>query len=547
MIVAASAAALLALASALYFTNLGSPYITLYDEGAHANVIKNLVEHCCVPHFHRIDLGTDYKAWLNNTVWLHKPLLPFYVTAAVYGLLGKTLWALRLPAVILAFLTSGLIFITGRKYLSSWAGGIGACLFCLNPFTHKLARGLTFAGFPDLFFVFFMSAALYTVLDWSQTRSGKSLRWFGLAIGLAYMCKGGLSLAPFAVIAVVALADKRIRDLLPVAQSVVIAVILVLPGMLYWSAHYPVEFRYEQQEQLLHLTESIDGFAGPWYAYVTYWLPVVLNGLLIPFAYYSVLYGAALSRRDGPAFVLSVWTLAYVVPLSFGVSKIGNFMFPALPAICLLVAHISIRVLQQRRYATLVALAVSAWPMAAIWFITYGKMTLSWIPIAAGALIFLVSEFLLNRMRLASAPLARGALVITGLGIAATYVYRDAWDDIRQPDDAPMQAQLREAAAGIRNLVDKDSLVLTNSSAEDNAPHVYLMYWSGVEALNVCRETQPATAIARFRGWKKLYLISREELPAKPIARFSLGALYPLNSIPFEVWSPVATRPCAKR
>src|SRR5947209_15363432 len=282
-IILASLVLILCFAAILYLQNLGSPYITLFDEGAHANVIKNLAEHCCVPHLHWMDLGTDYRKWLDNTVWLHKPLLPFYVTAGIYALLGKTLWALRFPGAVLALLTSVIIFLTGRRYLSDWTGLIGAAIFCLNPFTHKLVHGLTFSRFSDLFFVCFMSIALYLVLDWSQTRSVISLRWLGLAMALAYLCKGGLALAPFAVIAFIALAERRIRDVLPAIQTAVIFVIIVLPEMYYWAHYYPTEFQYEQREQLLHLSRSIDGAANAWHSYLTYFLPSVLNGLLVPF------------------------------------------------------------------------------------------------------------------------------------------------------------------------------------------------------------------------------------------------------------------------
>ncbi len=37
---------------------------------------------------------------------------------------------------------------------------------------------------------------------------------------------------------------------------------VVLPEKLYWLAHHPVEFRYEQQQQLLHLFRVIEGHGG---------------------------------------------------------------------------------------------------------------------------------------------------------------------------------------------------------------------------------------------------------------------------------------------
>ena len=88
-------ACLLAISCALFLQNLSTPYITLWDEAVHVNVIKNLAEHCCLPQLHRsANIGTDYRRWTNNSLWLHKPLLPFYVAAGIYKLLGGSLWAL---------------------------------------------------------------------------------------------------------------------------------------------------------------------------------------------------------------------------------------------------------------------------------------------------------------------------------------------------------------------------------------------------------------------------------------------------------------------
>jgi hypothetical protein len=434
----------------------------------------------------------------------------------------------------------------GRKYPGDWVGLGGVALFSLNPYAHKLVHGLTFAGFPDLFLVFFTSIALYLVLDWSQTRSVKSLRWLGLVIGLAYLCKGGLALAPFAVLAIIALAEGKLRDLFPVIQTVVIAIAIVFPEHVYLSHRYPVEFRYEQGEQLRHLTESIDGFGQPWHTYLTYFLPSVLNGLLVPFAYFSLASAFSLFRRGTPGFVLAVWSLAYIVPLSFGVSKVPNFIFPALPALALLIPYTVSRLLADGRLATLLALCITTAPTSVIWALTYRDVNLHWIPLAAAAICFSVTySILLVRRRFASLTMTWAALAITAVTILGTYSYLDVWDNVRERPDSQLQDQIRQTASQIKASLTNDSLVLIGSEAEDRAIHVFLMYWSGVDAVDVCREPRPANDIARYRGWTNLYLLTGEKLPAEPVARVALGYLYSLDGIPFELWRPVATRPCS--
>jgi hypothetical protein len=99
----------------------------------------------------------------------------------------------------------------------------------------------------------------------------------------------------------------------------------------------------------------------------------------------------------------------------------------------------------------------------------------------------------------------------------------------------------------LKSLVGKDSLVLTHNNTMDGSAYLYIMYWSGVESLDICHDSQPAAGVARFRGWKNLYLISDEVLPSAPVAHLATGTLYSLDKIPFDVWSPVATGVCSQK
>ena len=244
---------LLAISIVLFLQNLGTPYITLWDEAVHVNVVKNLAEHCCLPQLHRsTNIGTIYQAWTDNTVWLHKPLLPFYVSAGIYNLFGNSLWAFRFSGAMFAVLTAVVIYLTGHRFFNDRIGLCGAAIFSLNPFTNNLVHGRQYSGFPDLALAFFVSVALYLILDWTESRSAATLRWLGLVLGLAYMCKGGLALPPFAALAGIVILTGSLRDLVAVLQSITVFVLVGLPERLYWLAHYPVEYRYEQQQQLLH-------------------------------------------------------------------------------------------------------------------------------------------------------------------------------------------------------------------------------------------------------------------------------------------------------
>jgi 4-amino-4-deoxy-L-arabinose transferase-like glycosyltransferase len=92
---------ILAIAAVFYLRNLGSDYITLWDEAVHVNVVKNLAEDPWPPKLHLEDFNTDFKDWTNNHIWVHKPLLPLYIQALFYKI-SPTLFAFRLPAAVFA-------------------------------------------------------------------------------------------------------------------------------------------------------------------------------------------------------------------------------------------------------------------------------------------------------------------------------------------------------------------------------------------------------------------------------------------------------------
>jgi hypothetical protein len=573
---------LLATSCVLFLQNLGTPNITTWDEVVHVNVVKNLAEHCCLPRLHRSELGTDYRDWGNNTLWLHKPLLPFYTTAAIYKLLGGSLWAFRLSGAIFALLTAVVVYLIGSTFLNENIGLFGAAIFSLSPFTNTLVHGKTYSGFPDLFFAFFASLALYLILDWTRSKSITTLRWLGLVVGLAYLCKGGLALAPFAVLAVVAILAGSIRDLIPALEAIVVFAIVVLPERLYWLVNHPVESVYEQQAQLLHLFRNIEGHASPWHFYFTHSLPQILVPVLIPFAYFSIGWALTRCRPGSPGHTLSIWTLAYLVPLSFGVSKIDNFIFAVVPAIALLIPLAVESLMQTGQFRLVLALcggslaAYIVWQTALLLRSVEGLVIWSrwsehpyrfaFLTVIAILAVALTVRFL---MKFDSKMVTSSVLALTSVAVLLLFVHKNIlenWIDPLQFNGLSSSAQLplRQTGDDLRGVVDKNGIIivalddgrlqkpLTGFFACGPGPgecvkrlaYLYIMYWSDVDVLDVCREPQPQKTVERFRGWKNTYLITDSLLPAVPLARSPVGNVYSLKDIPMEVWSPVAIGAC---
>ena len=524
----------------VYLQNLGTPNITLYDEAIHANVIKNLAEHGSPPKLHRSPAKTDFRDWTNNTVWLHKPLVPFYVTAVSYRFLGGSLWALRLPGAAFALLTAFVVYLIGHRFMNDHTGICGAAIFGLCPFTNDLVHGRTFSGFPDLLFVFFLSVALYLIMDWTQTRLPATLRWIGSVLALAYMCKGGLVFAPFVVLAVLTILTGGFRALIPLRQPALIFAVMVLPEKLYWLVHYPVEFRYEQQQQLMHLFKSIENHGHSWDFYFTSHIPYMLRRPVAPFAYFSIAWTLIRSRPGEPGFALNLWALAYLVPLSFGASKIHNFIFPILPAIALLIPHAVEELMRSHRFSMVFSLCVSSFAVYLLSWAVGDNPISRWVPLLAAGTVLVATLLLQMQIGFASRTAARSVLAATVSVLLLFYLRKDFHENNQEPADRAAQAILRESSFALRPLLNEDSVVLLRSSAMPNYAYLYIMYWSGLDCFSLCPESPPPERAARLLVRNNAYLLADELLPTAPVARLPGGYLYPLKDVPFGSSSAVS-------
>jgi 4-amino-4-deoxy-L-arabinose transferase-like glycosyltransferase len=498
-------------------------------------------EYAALSPLTRPNLGVDHRDWTNNSVWLHKPLLPFYIAAASYRLFGQSLWALRLPGAVFALLTTVVLYSAGHKFFDERVGLCGAAIFAFNPYTNELVHGRALSGFPDLAFALFISLGLYLILQWQESRSGGSLRWLGFVLGLAYFCKGGLALAPFVALAIMICLGGTKRDLIVAVQSPLVFGMVVLPIAMYWLKHRPLEYQYEQQQQLLHLFRSIEGHGEACQTYLIKYLPGILGFAVVPLAYFSVVWALAKLKPTKPEFTLSIWALVYLIPLSFAVSKIPNFIYGMVPAISLLLPSIVLDLIRNRRFTLILSLCATS---AA----TFGISSAFRDSQHPGRLIFLVAAvFFLAVLGIFSfvkiqSSIAAAVIALSFEALFLLYARTDILKNQAEPPDAASQFAVRDTGAGIHQVA-HDALVLAHDRQLELG-YLYLMYWSGADVLDVCREPLPSTTLERLRSWQNTYLLSPQTLPVPSLAVLPTGKLYSLRDVPFELWAAAATASC---
>ena len=425
----------------LLLHHLDHPCIAKWDEIVHLVVVHNLYTDCCDPKLHTIDLGTDASDWTNNYIWLHKPLLPFYLRAALYHLLGESLFAFRLPSVLFALLTAIGLFVIAKRFSHAWIATAVALLFASNPFIFDLAQGWRFSDLTDVLNAFLLTIALGITL-FTAASPGKQFGTFyflssitaGLVLALAYLCKDGLVFLPFTVFAIALVWQCRWRGLGYVLMAALCFGALVFPEYFYFSHRFPREFRYEQYQQISHLFTNVQGWGLPWHYYLTVYWWALLGRPLGSMGFLAMIAIVSPELRSRRNLLLTLWILIYLVPLSFAVSKIANFLVPVLPAVLLLVGFACNDIVRSKQ----------------------------WNPSARRVLAAMAAVICL-------AIIARAS--------------RRNWDASNiGPKNCRDQMALKAAAEGIKGQIPRDAVVVVDDSDLANA-HLFFQYWSGVNSL----------------------------------------------------------------
>jgi 4-amino-4-deoxy-L-arabinose transferase-like glycosyltransferase len=175
------------------------------------------------------------------TAWVDKPPLAVYLMAGSLHIFGVSTWALRVPGMFAALLTTPVIYaLTLRlcrassddQAISAHArriAGLAALLFALSPFAILFAP----TAFTDGWLTLFLLTAAWAAL------AGRPL-WAGLALGLAVASKQQGVLAVPLVIGLLLLSPayvgRRWTRVLGALALVLLGFALIFAPLMYWDS-----------------------------------------------------------------------------------------------------------------------------------------------------------------------------------------------------------------------------------------------------------------------------------------------------------------------
>lgn len=306
------------------------------NEGRYAEVAREMLL--------RRDLVTPE---MNQTLFLNKPPLMFWLAAGVFALGAWGEWA-RIASVVTAGLSVLLTWRLGARLFDPAAGLLaGAFLATMFGFVLE-ARTLR----PDGVLVASVAAALCCwriAEDAIPSRRGSWLALGYTALALGFMAKGAV---PVAIAAVPVIACtvrdhgwsglRRLRPLLG------LGVFLLVTGpwhlLVAWR-HPGFVWDYVVNQHLLFFLDRKlprdsegDTLTHLWVMFASRSLPWIV---LLPFSVREALHGR---RRDAPvaaraSFLCWAWLGGVLLMFSAAPSRLEHYSLPALPAVALLAAR----------------------------------------------------------------------------------------------------------------------------------------------------------------------------------------------------------------
>jgi 4-amino-4-deoxy-L-arabinose transferase-like glycosyltransferase len=333
-------AVVLVVSFAIKLPHLGHRALKPLDESFHAIVAANFLKHPFTPTLaDGPHLDVPLQDWQNSHIWLHKPPMAMWQIALSYALLGVNTFALRLPSALLATAAAGLTFLIGKELIDETAGIVAAALQAFNPVITMLVHGYVFSDHVDISLLFWTETGIYFLVRATRTRKSSDLIICGIAQGLALASKSYPALIVSALAVVVTLVRRlRHREL---GLLLLAAFLTIFPWVAMCMIRWPEQFSHENFHALRHLTQDVEGWAGPWDRVLfDYWISIFHVYYPLVIVATIVVAIRCVRLKDWRLLFLLAWGLGVLVPHLIATSKTMTATLIGWPAMWLMVGYL---------------------------------------------------------------------------------------------------------------------------------------------------------------------------------------------------------------
>lgn len=320
----------------LFTLFLGSYHFLTPDEGRYLEVAREMVQS-----------GNYITPHLDGTAFLDKPILFYWIEAALIKLLGVHEWSTRLLPV--SFATLGCVFnyLAGAKLFSRRTGLLAAYLLMSSLIYFFIAH---YANM-DLMVAVLITGSLYAAiigLAATETAKQRSYYLWGAYVlaALAFLTKGLMGIVfPMMIIGAWLLIQRDWRVLLKlrIISGFIIFIVITLPWLIAVTQQNPdfLQYFFITQQFSRYTTQHFNEHK-PVYFYII----VILVGLIpwVLFLIQSLYYQLSQACHNSGAQpsirrYLLLWPLLITLFFSIPDSKLIGYILPAIPPLPLLIAN----------------------------------------------------------------------------------------------------------------------------------------------------------------------------------------------------------------
>jgi 4-amino-4-deoxy-L-arabinose transferase-like glycosyltransferase len=316
-------------------------YLHEWDERYHALVAKNMIQQPFTPTLYNDPLlPYDYKSWTSNAIWVHKQPLPLWTMAASMSVFGVNEIALRLPSIVLSTVGIWLVFFIATYFFSKRTAYFTAFLFAINGLILELTGGRVATDHYDVFFMFFITIAVYFSILYVQHNKISYTILISLSLGLAILTKWLPALIVIPIWFLLLLDSKKYSLPKIALQFIIIAVVctlVFLPWQLYIFNTFPLEANWEASYNLKHITEVLEEREGSWYFFLA---QLRINyGELIYLPLIWFFWMTYKNRTDKKPLAILVWIVIPLLFFSLVQTKMQAYILFTCPALFMITAE----------------------------------------------------------------------------------------------------------------------------------------------------------------------------------------------------------------
>lgn len=246
------------------------PYLHLWDEAFHAVVAKNMLNHPLKPtlyEFHAVELGTPN--WSGDHIWLHKQPLFLWQIALSFWVFGIEEWAIRFPSALLYTLMIPMAYRCGKLLKNESLAYFSAALLFATSYCYQLISGAYLVDHNDISFLFYVSASIWALLEFTENEKPKWLILVGVFCGLAILVKWLTGFLAIGALGLWLILEKKapFKYFTRFLLAFLVACIVFVPWQVYAAINYPDVFWRELNLNSRHFWEVVEGHSEPWYFY----------------------------------------------------------------------------------------------------------------------------------------------------------------------------------------------------------------------------------------------------------------------------------------